>query len=165
MSVPSLLFPLPVNVGAGKIPLTSEVRVAPGLGDCLVSLTRSFTWVSPRQDGSVRSGYQVRDVHQVELAALGEIRRMSLMLSWGNVFGPNDLDGAIAHLRYFEINEVEVLSHDGSPWLPPGLVVVAPKDRTLLGASSTIGGRSAVIIHNAPRAVALCVSEAVEFPP
>lgn len=171
MSTPALLFPLPVRQTTGKIPLTSEIKVSPGLGDCLVSLTKSFAWVSPRSDGSVRSAYQARSIAQVELGVLREVYHTGRQFDWGSVFGPGDVNGAIGHLRYFDISEVDVLSFDGSnhsvcvPWLPPQLVVVVPKDRALLGASSTIGGRSAVIVHNAPRAVAFCAPETFEFPP
>jgi hypothetical protein len=156
----------------GSVPLMVEFKVNPETAPFLVSSTRSFVWVTPRQD-RLRSAIRPIDGDGVE----GVFRYIVTTIAdtgaggkWGNVhpYTPVGLASAKAHLSYYDLAEVDILAHpdtDVTPlgmdvcvrakWVPEGWVVVLPTDREFVGFMVVSGDRYLVVSHNPARAVAV----------
>ena len=82
---------------------------------------------------------------------------------------------AIDHLRYYDINDIEVLvgpaglpdntEYEGvtvtvAKWLPAKMVVAVPKNRDFLGFVADLPkGRFISVVHNPSRAMAMAVGD------
>lgn len=156
----------------GSVPLMVEFRVNPETAPFLVSSTRSFVWVTPKQD-KLRTAIRSLDETGIEgvfQTLITNIAETGADGKWGNThpFTPAGLKAAHAHLSYYDLAEVEVLAHpetDVEPlgldvclratWVPVGWALVLPLDRDFVGFIVVSGDRYLVVVHNSSRAVAV----------
>lgn len=158
----------------GGVPLMVEFRVNPETAPFLVSSTRSFVWVTPKND-RVRAAIRPLGDGGIE----GVLRDLVVAIAdtgaagrWDNVhpYSPTGLAAARAHLAYYDLKETGVVAHpdtDTTPlrvaddavaratWVPMGWAVVLPTDREFVGFLVTSENRYLVVAHNTSRAVAV----------
>ena len=158
------------------IPLMVEFRVNRETGPFLVTSTRAFLWVTPRQD-QVRAATRVLSIPSFYMEIVREICDTGMQAEWDNVH-PLTREGILAcieHLRFYGITELDILVPQGevytwvgvdddvtfytADWLEPGHVVVVPSDREYLGFVTVVpNGLGLAVVHNASRAMAVARS-------
>jgi hypothetical protein len=156
----------------GSVPLLVEFRVNPETAPFLVSSTRSFVWVTPRQD-RLRAAIRPLEDGGIE----GVFRHLVMTIAdtgadgkWGSIhpYTPAGLASARAHLSYYDLKETDVFAHPDTDviplgmdvcvrakWVPEGWAVVLPTDREFVGFVVMSGDRYLVVVHNSSRAVAV----------
>lgn len=155
-------------------PLFMEFPVNPESAPYLVSSTRTVVWIERSYNGMVRAAARKATSNQIMLELVRAIQKRGAEDQWGNAF-PFTMDGvkeALAYLDYFGIHETdtEILLNPendlwqeaGGPartrisWLPPGLGLVVPLDRSFLGFQTyTPSHRLLALVHNPSRGVAI----------
>lgn len=167
----------PVSPATGKkVPLLVELPVPLDLeGPFLVVSSKALLWVNGSKTGVVRSAVRKLDPEFTFRDILSEVRSKAVELSWGSEH--QTLQQAIDHLASFGIKDVEVLVRDSSilgtslppkilfseeVWVPDGLILVLPQDRSLFGSLLSFGGgKWAGVIHNSSRGIAFVAPPAL----
>jgi hypothetical protein len=165
------------------VPLMMEFAVNPQTGPFLVSSTRGVMWIAPRTP-KIRAASRPLKLGPFFMEVIHEVAVMGAESKWGNVhpFSPEGLLNAVAHLRSYDLTDLEILKGPttdlsafpapvsgpeeqpflmGLPlvdaeWLEPGFLVVVPQDRDFVGFMLLFGERGLAVVHNASRGVALC---------
>lgn len=174
-----------LSPGAKGTPLWMEFSVNMETGPFLVSSTRATMWITPRVP-KVRAAFRrvnADDYFKEVVSAVADLGREA---KWGNVqpFTPEGLLQAVAHLRSYDLNDLEVLAHpetdwgllnpirneiDGdiirtvlgfpvedASWLDKDTVVVVPQNKDYVGFLIHYGDRGVSVVHNACRGIAIC---------
>jgi hypothetical protein len=180
-------FLQPLKMGLPKkkgIPLAMEFEVDPRTAPYLVTSMDSVLWVPEALNGKiVRAAVrrQVRKPHGIYQELLQAIEDMGREAEWGNVHPKTvkGLEEAIAHVEHYEIPggleivcpidrekvkrtlrdkpEFENLTIREAEWVPPGKIVVLPRDRNYVGFIMRLGsGNVLAVVHNGSRGVGIC---------
>jgi hypothetical protein len=167
------------------VPLFMEFSVNPETGPFLVSSSRSTLWVTPRVP-KVRAAFRPLEVDHFFAEVVGAVAAVGREAEWGNVqpFTPDGLLRAVAHLRSYGLEDLEVLAHpeadwgglrpvetevegevvrtilglplEDASWLDTNTIVVVPQDKDYVGFLYKFGNRGLAVVHNASRGVAVC---------
>ena len=169
------------------VPLIMEFVVNPDTGPFLVSKSsRSVMWVNPHA-GRVRAGVRKIVPGTLFNEVVAAVAKLGTEAEWGNVhpFTGAGLVNAIAHLRSYDLSEIEILIHpqtsldagfppimlseDREPtllgfpvmyaeWLDLTTIVVVPHERDFVGFLLQIdaAGTAVAVIHNASRGIGIC---------
>jgi hypothetical protein len=149
-----------------------EVPVNPEASPFLVSSPGGYIWVEEASKGIVRVGIQ-KDEGVLDMMVLKAITQRSLHSGWGNVLPLSDegLERAVEYLVTYGYarNELCILSDTQvdsdiptaiTSWLPQGVSVVMPADKSYFGWKSDLGsGRRAALVHNASRGVVILLND------
>lgn len=160
-------------------PLMMEFPINPEMGPFLVSSTRGVMWVWAHAS-KVRAAFRPMQRGLFFSEVLEAVVEMGMESEWGNVrsFSPEGLLQAVAHLRSYGFDDVEVLSHpdtewgvdflkndktvlgfplEEADWVPRGTLAVVPQDRDYVGSVHLCGGSHGIaVVHNASRGIAVC---------
>lgn len=177
----------PTRKKKGKaVPLIMEFAVNPDTGPFLVSSSRSVMWVNPHA-GRVRAGVRKIVPGTLFNEAVAAVAKLGTEAEWGNVhpFTGAGLVNAIAHLRSYDLSEIEILINPrttldagfppvmlsegreptllGFPlmyaeWLGLATIVVVPHERDFVGflLQTDAAGTAVAVIHNASRGIGIC---------
>jgi hypothetical protein len=172
------------------VPLMMEFPINPETGPFLVSSSRSVLWVLPKRPIIRAAVRPMTDLGEFFLEVVNEVRDMGRESEWGNVhpWTSEGLLGALAHVRSYEITDVEILAGGSDPdavvwgdlpqpvlledehltlcgvplevvpWLPPTMLVVVPQDRDYLGFVLLLRDKGLAVVHNASRGMAIVIS-------
>lgn len=155
----------------GRTPLMMELPVNPETSPFLVTAAgkSKLIWI-PSSTGTVKAGVRTSDSDTLNLDIAREIALVGSSHEWGNVhpMTPAGLEGAVAHLKFYGIENVEVLVGDcGLPFLTEHSVVeckwlkgtrcavVVPQDRDFVGVFASVGKGYMALVHNPSRGVAI----------
>ena len=176
-----------INRQKNVVPLIMEFQVNPECAPVLVSSTKSLVWVAKFRNDVVRAAVRrgVTGLGHYFMEVVLSVSAMGDEAEWGNLhpLSRKGIEAGIEHLRYFGIEDVELLiseegfdkdiakawqarNEDGDPticgatystasWLEPGYVVVVPTDRDFLGFIGWGEGRMVSLVHNAARGMAV----------
>ena len=163
--------------GVGMLEFAVHRETAP----FLISTTRSMTWVTPRGDRLLAGIRPLPDLGSLFREVVLHVVEKGRLCEWGSIHPstPAGLLEAIAHVRSYGIQEVDLLVHplalkglpspvehehgrsllglplEEAPWLPEGVAVVVPSDRGFLGFVLYTGpGQGVFVVHNASRGMA-----------
>lgn len=169
------------------VPLMMEFGVNVNMGPFLVSSSRSVLWVTPRT-ARVRAAFRPLRVGTFFAEVVDAVVKMGRECQWGNVqpLTPEGLVAAIAHLRSYDLPDLELLAHpdftwdgpapvqvemdgemqrtllglpiENADWLDPHTLVVVPQDRDYVGFVMLRGGQGISVTHNASRGIGICRS-------
>lgn len=173
----------------GSVPLMMEFPVNSSLAPFLVSSSKSCLWISRSHNGLVRAATRaVSAIEQYFLEVTKEIITEGRRREWGNVhpLTVSGIQAAIDHVRYYDLEELEILAHpqmpwgriskkwktegreiplallglpvQPAPWLPKHTVLVVPRDREYVGFVLLFQERIASVVHNASRGVGVATS-------
>lgn len=168
------------------VPLLMEFKVNPDTGPFLVSSSRSVMWVNSHA-GRVRAGVRKIVPGTLFNEAVQAVTKLGTEAEWGNVhpFTGAGLINAIAHLRSYDLSEIEILVNPktgldagfppvmlseerestllGFPlmyaeWLDLDTIVVVPHERDFVGFLLQIdaAGTAVAVVHNASRGMGIC---------
>jgi len=165
------------------VPLMMEFSVNPETGPFLVSSSRGLMWVTPRSP-KIRAASRLISLGSFFMEVVQEVSAMGKEADWGNThpLTPEGLLHAIAHLRSYDLADLEILKGPqtdlsafpeptqgpegqlfllGLPlveaeWLQPNYLIIVPQDRDFVGFLLMFGDRGLAVIHNASRGLALC---------
>jgi hypothetical protein len=159
-----------------------EFTVNRETGPFLVSSTRSVLWVTPKVP-KVRAASRPMQLGSFFNEVVRAVVDVGGVSNWGNVhpLTPEGLINAVAHLRSYDLTDLEILSApkmdmSGFPlvtgpegqlflgglplveadWLEPNTLVVLPQDRDYVGFVIMFGERGLAVVHNACRGIAVC---------
>ncbi len=176
-----LLAVMPVGPKAfkGKSPLVMEFQVNKDLSPYLVTAAgkSKFIWLPKSRNGRVRAAFRSEGRESLFLDIIQEVSLCGRKNKWGNIheFSESGLADAINHLRYYDINDIEVLASPAglpfglqsgvtvtpTPWVPEDMAVVVPKNRDFLGFVADIpNGSYLSVVHNPSRGLAVAVRHA-----
>lgn len=179
----------------GAVPVMMEFPVNARLAPFLVSSSKGTLWVGPRDGNKVyaatRKTTNLPDYFwEVVRSTIQEGRREG----WDNShpLTKAGVEEAIAHVRYYGFDELEILASPETPWgdiepswavkddeipvallglplqaatwLPPHTVVVVPKDRQYVGFVLLLQEHIASVVHNASRGMGIATSWTEERP-
>lgn len=160
-------------------PLAFEFQANNDATPFLVSTSKSLLWVTEAPANVVRAAVRSKTTTKIQdfyLEVLQEISDVSRECSWGNL-QPLTRQGfkeASAYISYYGVETVECLLNGESKtsiseilkgtgvsysicnWLPKDLLVVVPKDRSLLGFVGVINTGFVSVIQNPSRCIAIC---------
>jgi len=170
----SYLTELVTSPLGSRIPIMLEVPVASGLdGPFLVSSSKGFLWVDRVfSNGTLRVAVSKVPMLFMFRDAVHKVLSMSTEKGWGSCALPTaeGLQKVISHLADYDMTEVEILHGDKfnedlipdkvlaheTYWVPSDWAVVLPTDRAFVGTAFDFGGgMSALLLHNASRAVGI----------
>lgn len=158
----SLLHPVTMSASPTGVPLFVEVPVHPDTAPYLVTSNKGMLWIDGSFNGVVRSAV-IRSPWGTALRAtcvgiVWSILRRGVDLSWGNAFPFTDAGVADAreYLKFYGLEECDLLQQPSAPWVPEGCAVLVPKDRSYLGIVGELGeGAHTVVVHNPSRGMAV----------
>lgn len=165
-------IPLPKQALDKALPIM-EVPVDADLAPYLVSSLRGTVWVpKASQKGFIRTAFRTSAGLEAEL--IQAVLNRSQAEGWGSVqpFSPAGLKAAGEYLRSYEIKDIDclvnpqtslVLGKESVPtvWVPPGMALLVPKNRTFLGTLHFVSKEQvAAVVHNASRGMAFCIPTA-----
>ena len=168
----------------GKVPVMLEFPVDPSTAPYLVSSTKTLLWVPEAHPGPVIKAAAREIVLAKEFAAvLDAVYQQGLVWHWDNAhpFTQEGLEAAIAHVRYYDLDDLEILAPNvrgdqhklgvyerpkwvgemGLPvrptsWLPDDTAVVVPKDRQFVGFVGMLTRtEGVVVVHNPSRGIGI----------
>jgi len=144
-------------------PMFVEVPVHKDSAPYLVmSNKKGMLWIDRCfEHGVVRSALLKTPWADVKAATLLEIvravRDRGIGRNWGNVFpyDPQGIKAARAYLKSYDLDDTDLLTSDGHPFVPEGSAVIVPKDRSYLGIVAMWGDVHTVVVHNPARGMAV----------
>lgn len=149
-----------------------EFPVSPESAPYLVSSTRTVLWVERAFNDRVRAAARRVETGALMLEIIRAVQKRGREEKWGNAF-PFTAQGvkdAISYLEYFGLTDVEILLNPANdlwdqdqepartrlPWLPVGMGVVVPMDRSYLGFQArTPTNRLLSLVHNPSRGMSI----------
>lgn len=176
-----LLLHQAIRIGQRKgVPLFMEFTVPSDTAPYLVTSTTSLVWVEQAFPGSVvRAAIRspAPKGGDLNLAIVQAVCARGRENSWGNIqplTGPGLLE-ALAHLRYYGLEQIEVLVPEDwndeinipdivqvseASWLPSRTLVLIPRDRSYLGFLGRLDRDGILaVVHNASRAMAVITDD------
>lgn len=162
-----------VILSLSKTGLFIELPVNEESAPFLVSKTRGLLWLEAAHRKQIRAavvpGTPSDDLF---LQVVREVQSKGIERQWGNSFPntPEGLTEALAYLRYYEQDELELLTSDLefeaspsweavtvviAPWVPKGCVVIVPQDRQYLGMVGLFKDAHTVVLNNPTRGMAI----------
>lgn len=146
-----------VGATVSKRPMILEFEVPKDTFPYLITSRTGFIWIEKPHRmvrSMVKQGSFSDDVYSIVVKMILE---RSISGEWGNHFS-NDEKGielGKEYLKYYEIEDVEVLDSNNSKWIPDGCAVVVPKDRDFIGSVVLFNGYWTCVVHNSARSIAV----------
>lgn len=162
-----------VVLSLSKTGLFIELPVNEESAPFLVSKTRGLLWLDVAHRKQIRAavvpGAPSDDLF---LRIVREVQSRGVERQWGNSFPntPEGLTDALGYLRYYEQDELDLLTSDTefepqpgweavtvcqAPWVPKGCAVVVPQDRQYLGMVGLFKDAHTVVLNNPTRGMAI----------
>ena len=141
--------------GRGKAPLYVELPVNPDTGPFIVSGTRGVLPVyRTTNDGRIRAAVRVASPDLLFREVISAFVPLSVSEGWGAVFPVGGENDARARMVEFGFDEVDVVKPEDADWVPPGHVILLPRDRAYVGTLVTFrSGAVAMVVHNPSRGI------------
>lgn len=156
-----------VSLKAKKVPLLLEVPVEAELTPFLVTSSRKVIWIESAKNGSIRAAVRKVSPHDHFMELVEAFLERSVKEEWGSVL-PLSLEGVRlgrTHLSDYGMKDLDLLAHPDTelpplegtssvscPWLPVGVALLLPVDRSYVGVTFEFGGGNiATVLHNAAR--------------
>ena len=158
-------------------PLMMEFQVDPSTSPYLVSSSTDLMWLtqdSLNAEGRLRAAVRrdPRTDGDIFLRVVEAIEEISLAYEWGNVLSTAkpDLERAVAYLINYEVGDLEILASEpldvhlsevtGLPvskvdWLPEGVALMVPRDRSYLGFLGRMDESFVLVVHNSSRGIVI----------
>lgn len=164
-----------VDMKTNKSPIMISTPIAEELdGPFLVSSSKGSLWVDNKFPGNfIRSATRVeKPTSEIYKGCVEQILTKSLELSWGSVqeYSKQGLEQALHYMSYYGFEECDLLMNDEDKslghesidglyyswvsWVPKGLAVLVPVDRSYLGTLYTFGAQKySFCVHNPSRGI------------
>tara|TARA_B100000282_G_scaffold255822_1_gene201952 strand:+ start:94 stop:621 length:528 start_codon:yes stop_codon:yes gene_type:complete len=167
-----------VSIKTKNNPFMMETPLSESLdGPFLVSSTKGFVWVEKKFPGNfIRSATRKEQPINLFRECVLKIRSLSEERQWGSVkpYSHQGLKDALLYLGYFGFKEfdlyqnpedknidlgfdsLENLFRSWEDWVPKGMLVLTPTDKSYLGTLYSFGkGNFACCVHNPSRGVCI----------